>query len=260
MSGPASPWSSDDAADDSGQAHGSPLQRRQAAFQSSPGANVVLVAALLAALGLKLGVVQGVEINTLNMAPTLWQGDRVLVHDLGPAPVAGDVVAYDSPFGPNRLQIGRIVATAGDQVELRADGLFVNGAAVGQRPPTPPDCAVGADGGQPCPPTEAIVEEPETDLGREDACREGSCPIHPETLGSHRYLARQAGSYEDLLFPSRAVPDGYVFVLSDNRVDDRDSRIYGVIPSSAIVGTASFIYYAHDETGIRWDRLSRRVS
>lgn len=257
MSDSASLNSSEDA---SSHAQGSPRRRRQPAFESSPGANAVFVAALLVTFGLKLGFVQGVEITSLNMAPTLWAGDRVLLHDVGAAPVAGEVVAYHSPFGPDRLQIGRIVATAGDRVELRADGLLVNGAAVGQRPPQPAACAAGADGGQGCSPPDAIAEDPETDLGREDACREGSCLIHPETLGSHRYLARQAGSYEDLLFPPREIPEGYVFVLSDNRVDDRDSRIYGVIPSSAIVGTASFIYYAHDETGVRWDRLSRRIS
>lgn len=49
-------------------------------------------------------------------------------------------------------------------------------------------------------------------------------------------------------------------MLGDNRVDERDSRIYGAIPRAAVVGVLSFVYYASDETGIRWDRISRRVS
>ena len=209
--------------------------------------NLPIALALAVALGLRLGLVQTLNVSSLNMAPTLSVDDRVVVRRFGPLAARADVVVYRSPFDPDDLHVGRIVAVDGEQVEMNGSGLLLNERAVLATP------AYSAAGG-PC----------------AGACQDKSCDgksiggnnglLAAETVGDHCYFTRVAGGLASLMFAPTTVPEGHVFVLSDNRVDERDSRIYGSIPRTAIVGVASFVYYAFDETGIRWDRMTRRVS
>lgn len=45
------------------------------------------------------------------------------------------------------------------------------------------------------------------------------------------------------------VPEGYVFVLGDNRPHSGDSRQFGLVPMDSIEGKAVFIYYPFDRLG-----------
>ncbi len=52
------------------------------------------------------------------------------------------------------------------------------------------------------------------------------------------------------------VPNGFVYVLGDNRGHSDDSRHYGPIPLTELLGKARQIYFSFDpEQGIRWNRL-----
>jgi signal peptidase I len=206
--------------------------------------NAVAVLALVAAAGVHYGALRSLRVSSINMAPTLVTDDRVVVRNWGSEPGRGDVVVYRSPFG-GELLVSRIVGIGGDVLELDGEGLRVADRPVAE----PSDCAepeARRAGGGSC-----QVPPP---------CDSEHCLVEAEVLGGHRYVTRKAGALASLHFPKRRVPDGHVFVLNDNRIDERDSRIYGSIPRDAVVGIASFVYYASDETGIRWDRMSRRVS
>lgn len=51
------------------------------------------------------------------------------------------------------------------------------------------------------------------------------------------------------------VPEGYYFVLGDNRPGSGDSRQFGFVPIASILGTASIIYYPFDQAEILPDYI-----
>lgn len=70
-----------------------------------------------------------------DMNPTLQRGDRFLVDKMAfrdSLPQVGEVVVFKNPAEPQRTYIKRIVALAGDTVEVRDGRLLVNDQPVGE--------------------------------------------------------------------------------------------------------------------------------
>ena len=101
--------------------------------------------ALILALVIRSFVVQAFKIPSGSMLPTLQIGDHILVNkfiygvrlpilgnmllELG-TPKHGDVIVFVYPEDPQKDFIKRVVAVAGDVVEVRAKKLTVNGEPV----------------------------------------------------------------------------------------------------------------------------------
>jgi len=53
------------------------------------------------------------------------------------------------------------------------------------------------------------------------------------------------------------VPPGKIFTMGDNRDQSYDSRFWGFVDLSDVLGKALFIYWSWDkeETGVRWSRI-----
>lgn len=90
---------------------------------------LLLKLAIIAVIGVLLfGYVFGLNRNaSLNMQPALCDGDLILYYRIGQRYSAGDVVMVRYQ---DRTLAQRVVAVAGDTVDITSAGLIINGSAV----------------------------------------------------------------------------------------------------------------------------------
>ncbi|GAB4274349.1 MAG: signal peptidase I [Coriobacteriia bacterium] len=89
--------------------------------------------AFLCVLAVKTFLIQPFLIPTESMAPTLEPGDRVLVNKVSYSlgePHSGDVVVLASPDEEGVSLIKRVIAVAGQTVDIRDGQVFVDGEAL----------------------------------------------------------------------------------------------------------------------------------
>ncbi len=110
-------------------------------------------AAVLIALALRAFVIEAFKIPSSSMYPTLEIGDHIFVNkfiygvrlpiigkklfDLK-SPDRGDVIVFVYPCDPDRDYIKRVIAVAGDTVEVRCTVVYVNGVAIPNELVAPP--------------------------------------------------------------------------------------------------------------------------
>jgi signal peptidase I len=203
-------------------------------------------------LGVALGIVlllrsfvaEAFFIPSESMQPTLEVGDRVLVSKFsyglrvpwvgwrllgGPAPRRGDVVVFVHPRTGEDL-IKRVVAVAGDTVELRDGTLRVNGVEV-------PRHALGGD-------CRMKIEEEQV-----------PCQAFQEELGGRHYTVWQRAAWFSADLPAQRVPARSAFVLGDNRDNSNDSRYWGPVPYRNLKGRAQRILWSYTwGGGVRGER------
>jgi len=169
----------------------------------------IAVVAILVALAVQAWVVKPYRIPSESMMSTLRPGDRVLVNRFVyhlRAPHRGDVVVFHYPRDPKVVFIKRIVGVPGDVLEVRDGHLYVNGHRL----------------------TEPYVHKTggTTDPTIAESAITGSTLHDPWSL-SRPYK----------------VPPGSYFVMGDNRTDSDDSRDWGTVARSAIVGEGLVTYW-----------------
>jgi signal peptidase I len=181
---------------------------------------------------------QAFKVQSGSMAPTILQGDMMFVdkrvNRIGSKDYIqrGELVAFVYPNDRSKIFLKRVIGLPGDEVEIIGREVFVNGGP--------------------------ITGERVNDLGSKKLNQFlDKCDAYEEygASGSYNVIWLKDQEQEDT---SISVPDGQVYVLSDDRSLGRDSRHFWTIPLVDVVGKAKQIYFSKDpEGGIRWNRIGK---
>jgi signal peptidase I len=167
-------------------------------------------------------ILEPFQIPTRSMVPTLKAGDFILVNkwvyglrlpavrtkivDIS-SPERGDVVVFFPPH-QDRYFIKRLVGLPGDKINVINGVLYVNNQKMQQT---------------------AVPEEPQSPR----------TVVMTENLDGVQHLMQKRSSPTRLSQNfSTIVPEGHYFMMGDNRDNSSDSRVWGPVPESHLVGKA----------------------
>lgn len=168
------------------------------------------------------------QVPSTSMLPTIVAGDRILVNKMAydfklpltgisalrlGEPQRGDIVVFDSKAADLRL-VKRVVGLPGDVVSMYDNRLVING-----RP--------------------AVYAEP-------NSTHDGVSMNERHDDLDHKVLWSNIGSLRLASFGPVTVPEDHYLVLGDNRNNSMDSRVYGFVPRSEIVGRAGAVAFSLD--------------
>ena len=188
------------------------------------------------------------DVPTGSMKPSILEGDRIFVNKLAydlkvpfttwritrwADPKRGDIVVFFSPDDGRRL-VKRVIALPGDTIEMRNNRLILNGEEADYQ----------LQNGAPA--TEGIES---TGL-RTKALEITAEQSHPVAFLPGRGAKRS--------FAPIIIPQGEYFMMGDNRDASHDSRYFGCVERSLIVGRANWIVLSLDLNNYchpRWNRF-----
>ncbi len=209
-----------------------------------------LFVVLVVAMFILTFIVQPFRIPSESMERTLLVGDFLLVNKMAFAPPGGwewllpyrtvqrgDIIVFHFPPDPPEHVVKRVIGLPGDHVHLEKGLAWVNGRRLDEpwvvfEPAYPDDFR------------DSFPTELYTDPG----------------VDAHWWMQMRADVREGDL----VVPQGYYFVLGDNRNFSRDSRYWGFVPRDDIVGRPFVIYFslrepsATDVAQMADDRLGQK--
>ena len=225
---------------DAAQASSTP--RHQGTWETLRSLFVVLVGVLC----IRTFIAEATVIPTGSMEQTILIGDHVFLNKLlyGPRlpytswripPLKSvhrqDIVAFRYPRNPSVMFVKRVIGVAGDVVRVKNKKVYVNGRALDE-----PYIQFQSAGMFPLrdnfPPALSQLE------------------TLPAAWGLDPGWAREMPSFirDDGLH----VPPGYFFAMGDNRDNSLDSRFWGFVPESYVVGEPLFVYWSYDAPSKDW--------
>lgn len=202
---------------------------------------------ILTALIIKATIVEAYQIPTGSMEDTILVGDFILGNKfifgiripgtdwrLPPFkhPKQGDIIIFKYPRDPSQNYIKRAIAVGGQTVTIRNKKVYVDNKFVEL-------------------PDNGKYSDPNI---RSKRMQEGL--IYPKGAGNRDNY----GPIE--------IPEGYIFVMGDNRDESYDSRYWGLVHERNVLGEGLIIYWSWDKTiplynifeKVRWSRIGTILS
>ena len=176
-------------------------------------------------------LVQAYVVPTGSMEGNLLVGDHILVDRLAyadPGPAArhilpcrdverGDIIAFLYPEDVRQTYVKRVIGLPGDHIRMERGQVIRNGHRLVE------------------PYTQHIAAYP-------DPYRD-NFPTAPEVMTTPR---GRAMFEHDVRGGEVIVPPGMIFAMGDNRDNSADSRYWGFVPRSYVVGKPVMVYWSFD--------------
>ena len=191
-------------------------------------------------------LVETFVVPTASMTPNILPGDRIIVDKTagrreGGALFRGAIAVFVHPNDRTNIFIKRIVGMPGDRISVEGRRVLVNGHVVTS------DVESSGSSSTPNPtttPDPGPILHERGDRGDYDV-------LWPAGAGQNQPQAPASS-------PEFAVPNGQVFVLGDNRSAALDSRRFGSVPLSDVLGIARQVWFSSKSgEGVRWNRVGR---
>jgi len=168
--------------------------------------------------------IEAFSVPTWSMAPTIFSGDRILANKTAyrvADPERGDIILFPNPDDRRQNYIKRVVALAGDTVEIKDGQLYINDKKLERTQLDPLSFKT----------TQGNVKG--TVFLEKSGGTEYKIFLADEIDGS-------TPAPEDL--EKLTVAKYSCFVLGDNRLSSRDSRHFGPIPLTSVRGKFGYLY------------------
>jgi signal peptidase I len=221
---------------------------------------------ILIVLGIHSFIAKPFYIPSESMMPGLLVGDRLIVSKFpygysylspslpvlphisgrlfGRIPEHGDIIVVKSP-SDGADWIKRVIGVGGDTVELRGGVVFLNGEPVPRDRIEPVEIRVS--------PNTDCMYLPQLRGTGDDGNPVCRFPAFRETLPSGRsYVTIDLAPTDRDDRPPVTIPEGFLFLMGDNRDNSSDSRVppeiggLGLVPIENIVGRAEFTTFSLD--------------
>ena len=197
----------------------------------------LVITVILALFGTTF-IVQAFKIPTPSMENNLLVGDHLLVNKFAfglegswfdrllplQAIDRGDIIVFRYPQDLTKHYVKRVVGLPGDQVRIVDQQVFVDGKPLDEpyKMHTSPPGAYA---------------DPFRDY----------FPPRPHPNRRYGGVDQDPYWYEDFVDEDQIlVPEGHYFAMGDNRDNSSDSRYWGFVPRSDIVGRALLVYWSYE--------------
>lgn len=196
-------------------------------------------------------IIQPYRVPTGSLEPTVLPGDFIAVKQFSyglrvpvintkvapiGAPKTGDIALFHWPVDTSKLFVKRVIGVPGDHIVYKNKTLTINGKEMNQ---------------------DYIGKA--TDIEQDGLTSVVDHKI--EYLNGIKHDIFVKPEVFDPVDIDVVVPQGHYFMMGDNRDDSDDSRSWGFVPESYLVGQAFGIWMSWDSQNhnVRWNRIGKAV-